>query len=1507
MAKIIKKIVRVLLIIAAVLVVVPLILFLLLQAPRIQTWTVSKVTKAVSGKTGAEVSIGRVSYSLWHEIVLDDVLFRDLNGDTIIAARKVDVRLREIRPSRNLYRFGTIDIHKPDFRLIQDTAGVMNLTAYLRSLKSDRERDSTGGIDLRFADIDMLDGSFSLAYMSDTIGVIPGSVNYKNMHIEHITGKVRDLRIIPDSVSMVIRGLAFREAGGFESRSLDMNIAVAESSLYFREIDLLTDSSALSAERILLMPREDDSWKDFINDVRIDFLFNNSVINTSDISYFVRPLAGVSEKVSISGRVTGTVAEMKGKNIRIDYETSTRLRFDFDISGLPRINDSYLFISFTDMKTRAADIERFSLPGRKPIRLPAVAHDLGLITYEGSFTGFTTDFVSFGRLTTERGTFDTDISLRPDGRNTFGFRGSLTTSAVDLGYMAKNSEMFGGLWMHAEVDGSMESFRHLSANINGVIDSVEINKYLYRNISVSGTYADRIWDGSVEVSEPNIEMSLLGRFDLEKNKPEFDFTMNLANADLYTLNLVKKDTVFRATALVTANFTGNSTDNLKGDLRLINSTLENSNGKLNIYDFLVSSDIIGGETVLKLRSDFADADLRGQYSVDAIKRSVSGMLADLFPSRFKKPETKKGDSVAEAMFSLDARIKRTDRLNEFLGTGLGISEGTHVTGLFRSDRPEILTGVTADAVTYMGMRIGRVNLTGSVKDGNMNLDLTADTVLLPDKSELGSFVLGTGSSNDTTDLVMKWDNHDSGRTFGEVKARGFFSIGPDNRPALTVAVIPTGLTVNSAQWNIGPARIVIDSLSTFFDNILVSSRTKYFSLGGRLSKDPREKLTLTFEGLNMSYLNNLLKGNENESEEPSQLKLEGIMSGNLTLSDVYKNLLFESRINVTDFRLNDNNYGLMTITSEWDPKRKVAAINIANDFAGRKLIDISGTYSPSARVIDIAASAIDLPLDVLNPFLSSFASDIRGFGTGTIRLKGKPRQLEMTGAVMAHDASMKIDFLQTRYSFSDSVRFSPSGIILRNISIYDAQKNKGSINGMITHRAFKNIGVSLDINLEKMLVLNTRSKDNDSFYGTAYASGYAGIRGNDEKLVFNISARTAPNTEFFVPLNSSASVSDYPFIKFVAPSGQVSDKEQDDSKNSFVRQEEGSSIELNFDLEVTPEAEVQLILDETSGGVIRGKGAGRLNISLNSKGDVRMAGDYVISDGDYLFTLGNILNKRFGVQEGGTVSWNGAIEDASLDIKALYKTKASLSEIFGEEEFTELKAKMPVECILSLSGRLLNPAISFDINLPTADERTRELLRMAIDTEEELSRQFLYLLVMNSFYPDPSLYNSSTATGALAGQGGYAVSPIVGVTTTTEMLSNQLSNWLSQISNDFDIGFNYRPGSELTDQEVELALSTQLLNDKVSVNGNVDVRGNQSNASASNISGEFTVEVRLTDMLRFKVFNRSNHNLYYQVHPYTQGVGLFYRRDFSTLKDFFIRPEDRKKKGIRSDQESGRN
>ncbi len=1493
MAKSIKIIFRVLLIMTAVLIVVPSVLFLLLQAPRIQTFAVKQVTQAVSKKTGAKITIGRINYTMFRKIVLEDVFFEDQRGDTLLAVERVDLRIRQIRPSAQHYRFGRVDLRRPDLRLIQDTLGVMNLTQYLDNLLGDKEQDSTRRIEISFIDIDLHDGAFSLVNMSDTAGTRQGTVNFSNMRLTGIHGKMRDLKIIRDSVSMVIRGLAFSESGGFASRSLDMNISVGQKGLFFREFELLTDSSAISAEKIFLMPRDNESWGDFINSVRLDLHFNQSVLDASDLAYFVKPLEGMSEQITMSGRVSGTVAEMKGRNISIDYSSSTRLRFDYDIIGLPSISESYLYIDFKEMRTSAVDAEAFSIPGMKPLKLPVIAHDMGVISYNGSFTGFTTDFVSFGKLTTERGTFSTDLSLKPDGRNTFSFKGLLGASDVDLAYVTRNDEMFGGLWMHAEIDGSMQSFKHLSANINGMIDSVEINSYMYRNVSVAGRYADSIWDGTVAIKDRNIDMNIMGRFDLEKSMPEFDFTMNIAHADLTRLNLIKGDSIFNATALLTASFKGNRIDNIEGDLRLINSTLENTRGKLSIYDFLVTSGQVSGVPFLTLRSDFADAEVRGPYTIDAIGSTVKDMLARILPTLFPTTASVKKNGKSEAMFTLNARIKKIDKINEFLGTGVSISDGSILTGRFSSEFSEMEVDLTSTAITYAGTQLSHMHLTGLVSGAKMEIGLRADSFLLPDKSVLGNFTLGATGSNDTIDLGLRWDNKDEGRTIGELKAKGYFSINDMNRPVLTVGILPSELTVRNTAWSVNPGRFVIDSTSVLFDDILVNSRTSFIRVDGSLSSFSEDRLTMSFEGLNLSYLNNLKIENPQKDADAPEMTIGGVMKGSLTISDPFDELLFESNITISDFRLNNNDYGLVTVRSDWDPRKKIAAINVFNDFAGRKFFDISGTYTPSSKDADITASTYDMPLDILNPFLKAFASDVRGVGSGKVRLQGKLKQFTLTGSVMAQDASMKISFLQTRYSFSDSIRFTPEGIVFRNMRFYDERRNQGTINGMLSHRSFKDMGINFDINMDKMLVLNTRPKDSDGFYGTAYASGYAGIRGDENKLAFNISAKTAANTEFFIPLNSSASVSNYPYIIFI--DSEKEEEEVIEIGNTFVRQDQASNIELNFDLEITPEAEVQLIMDATTGGVIRGKGEGNLNISLSSRGDVRMVGDYIIRDGDYLFTLGNILNKRFTVENGGTISWNGPIEDAQLNLRAIYKTKASLSDIYNKQEFPELQERIPVEAVLNLSGKLLNPVIKFDILLPTADERTRELLRMAIDTEEKLSRQFLYLLVMNSFYTDPALYSASGSGGQVSQTTGPGAE-ILGVTTTTEMLSNQLSNWLSQISNDFDIGFNYRPGNEITDQEVEVALSTQLLNDKVTLNGNVDVGGNQFNTNASAISGEFTIEVRLTDMLRFKVFNRSNNNLYYQMHPYTQGVGLFYRRDFDTLKDLFINPEERRKR-----------
>ena len=239
----------------------------------------------------------------------------------------------------------------------------------------------------------------------------------------------------------------------------------------------------------------------------------------------------------------------------------------------------------TALKTNAKDFDKIKKQSQSAIKIPEVLYKLGNISFNGSFTGFTTDFVTYGKIGTEAGTISTDISLRPEGRNTFRIKGLVKGSNVDLGLLTDKSEILGKLSMETEVDGFATSSKKISGNLTGKIDSIEVNNYIYRNVALNGIFTEKTWDGSIKISDSNIKMDMLGMLDFSNELPEFDFTLNLAESNLYKLNFDKADTTSRLSMLATANFRGNNIDNLFGEIKLLNSTIRKHNSKLELYDF----------------------------------------------------------------------------------------------------------------------------------------------------------------------------------------------------------------------------------------------------------------------------------------------------------------------------------------------------------------------------------------------------------------------------------------------------------------------------------------------------------------------------------------------------------------------------------------------------------------------------------------------------------------------------------------------------------------------------------------------------------------------------------------------------------------------------------------------------------------------------------------------------------------------------------------------------------
>jgi hypothetical protein len=219
----------------------------------------------------------------------------------------------------------------------------------------------------------------------------------------------------------------------------------------------------------------------------------------------------------------------------------------------------------------------------------------------------------------------------------------------------------------------------------------------------------------------------------------------------------------------------------------------------------------------------------------------------------------------------------------------------------------------------------------------------------------------------------------------------------------------------------------------------------------------------------------------------------------------------------------------------------------------------------------------------------------------------------------------------------------------------------------------------------------------------------------------------------------------------------------------------------------------------------------------------------------------------------------------------------------SEAELEQFKSRIPVDVIVKLSGNLLEPQIAFDIRFPSVDERTRAQLMQALATEDEKNKQAFALLVLRQFI------NSGTGAGDAANVAGG---------NTLEVLSNQLSNWVSQLSEGLDVGVRYRNKDNTTSgqDEVELALSTRLFNDRVNIDGNFGVATTKSTSTAPyNNLIDVNVEVKITDdgKLRIRGFNRSNEANIIQAFPYTQGVGVSYQTTFDTWKDLTRRKKKR--------------
>lgn len=1454
--------------------VLPTTGYFLIRQHKVQSYLIHKITTKLTDYLGAPITISAATIDLFSNIILRDFCVRTPQNDTILYTPELKIQFNNLTLSSKHLEFNKITMIQPDINFYIDSTRNINFLFILKKLGLTDTTKSANPMVVSIDEIILKNADFSLKAFNQIRR--DSCINFTDLHLKPLNIRVVNFRS-DHGVSMKIKELSAVEKSGFVLEKFSSQLKINKMNMVYNNLSIQTPQSQIHAEQVLF---NFNSFKDFKpgifgKNVNLNIALKPSDISSDDIAWFAPVLKHYNLKARISGNLRGRFNDLKGRDIDILYGQHTHFKGNIDISGLPKFGSSFLHVDIKNLYTTPSDIESINLPKSKngKIKLPEQFKQFTFLTYHGKFTGFINDFVAYGTITSNLGNIISDLSLRPDTANDLSFKGQIKADQFNFGQFINRTDLFGKITLNAMVNGHIGGTKDIEAKCDGTVNSFVINNYNYQNIKINGTLVNKTYDGSVSISDPNINCDFLGQVNLSNHIPVFNFKANVKSAKLYKLNIDRKDTSSFVSFYATADFDGNSIDNLNGEIKLWNFTLRRSDKKIQISNFLLFTKNVNDTNRIILQSELADAEIWGTYQFKELVGSFKTLACHYLPALSKNQFLANASSNN---FKFEVNCKNTRQLTDFFVPGFYISKDSKLTGTYNPSKNDFNFLMNIPLLQHKSKKWYNVYVNGKTSKGDFSLISGCSTLRINNKLNLDNFTLLSDIRHDSIDLRIRWNNFDTITNKGNLAIIASLKAAPDHpMPIVKLFVKPSQIVLQDSAWQLQSGLVEIDSSEIKINQFFISHLNQSIKIFGDISKQTDQPLSFELHDINLSNLDTLLSS--------KKIYVAGIINGKAELFDLYHNPIFRASLILDSLSINSQPFGRTTVSALYDNSDKNIDIDAFSERGSIKTLNIKGTYATQSKMLDFNIDLNKLKLDVFQPYLATIFSDVRGIATGSLALSGTPQAPVLNGSVKAQKASFVVNYLKTRYNFTQKVEINKNTFLLKDIEVFDSKGNKAMVNGEIEYRNLKELLIdSITIDAQKFECLNTTEKDNTMFFGQAFATGSVLINGTPKNMKMEIDATTDPNTSISIPMGTKNELAESKFIRFVnkkqakIPLNQYEIDKTNDHKKPDIS---SSALKLDFDLHVTPDAEVQIIFDPKIGDIIKGNGSGNLNMTYEG-GDFNMYGTYTIEKGQYLFTLGNFINKRLDIEQG-TLTWNGNPLDATINIQAKYGLNTSLYPL-GMGVSEEYKKRIRVECRLFLTDKLMNPKIQYDIYLPNTDQETRNLVNNVINTDEELSKQFIWLLVWNSFTP-PSNSSGYASTNIANSSSGYNAAGVTGL----EFLSNQFSRILSQFSKDFDIGFNYRYGDQITTDQVEVAMSTQLLNDKVTINGNVDVGGKQVTSNTSNLTGAGNVDLKLTKngKLRLKAFNRSNESYISEISPYTQGVGVSYKEGFNSFTD----------------------
>ncbi|WP_196936008.1 translocation/assembly module TamB domain-containing protein [Sphingobacterium hungaricum] len=1416
-----------------------------LQFASVQTFLAKKVSAYLSQQLDADISLENVYFKPFTSLELNKFSIKDKHGNRILYTENVEANLVFTQFFNNKISVEELKLTDAfiDYQLYKDSSNFKFLIDYFTSSEKE-EKPEKKKLEINLDRIEFKNNHFK--FVNHQSEYKTRGINFSDIELTEFSGVLDDIKMDSSGVNFSAEKLHFKEKSGFHLKEL-----TAQSSISNREIELdamllQTNYSKLS-RYVRMQYHSFKDFEDFIDKVKMNSTLENSTVDSRDIEFFAPDMKLVRFRTDvISANLSGTVSNILARDVSLSMLKSTKILADFTIKGLPDINKTQFDVSIGSLQSTIEEIEKIvpELGNLKSFKLPEQIQKFGQVNYVGTFKGLYSNFVLDGFLESDLG--DIRLSSNLEIGEQLKYKGTVSSESFDAGKLINLSDL-STTGLAINFDGTDLDLEKMNLTADALLTQTNFKNYSYDSIQFNGSLIEQQLELNGSIQDQNLNVTYATDIDWSAPEARYNLDADLNFANLHALNLFQKDSIILKNTSFKTDITGSNLNDLQGNFSAKNIHLQSSRGEFDIDFVDLKAEGNENSRLLSLNSDVATIEILGNIDLNTIRPYFESLAMRYAPAigLELKPYNQQN-------FNLNLSIKSFKPISAFFDPSLSLEDGATLKANFSTQSYKAQFSAFSPSVTYKGISVKNLSIDENADDTALSIAVLADQIKYTDSTYINNIEISTILANDSLQFAIQL-SEDS--LSNQLKLNGDIHFA-HNKPAY-IHFKESSIKINHEFWQLNEdSELRVSKGKFYLNNLVLSHLDQQVKINGVLSNDD-DQLSIDFNRFGLSALNGLTN--------PLGIHLQGEMNGNLTINSVFKNPFFSSNLQTSTIIYNQIPVGKLNLVADFEPQTNIATLKLDLLDDLQRGLNVSGTYNLNAKqdAINLKAKLKEIDLVLFQPFLKALVSEIQGKANADLTIRGNYNNPRFSGSASIPNASFIINYLRTRYSIENqNTLLDNNSILLTNLKIRDINRSEAQANGIVNLQKLSDPYIDVNLQANNFQIMNTSFKDNNLYYGTAFATGQFAFVGPTSAINIDIDAKSNEHTVLNIPFNSAMTIADNDFIYFINPN--ESRRKLNEKKFAF------RGLTMNMDLELTPEAEVNLA---TNLGSLKGNGTGEISLKISSLGDFEMFGDYSINSGKFHFTAQDFINKYFDIKQGGTIRWAGNPSEAVINMIAMYQQRTSISPLYNAAGRTGNDQRVLAQADMIIKGTISQPDVTFGLNFPQDPYIVDELQGFLSDANN-VNQQALSLILRRSFTPSSTSEIGREVNNTLLSAG-------------TEIAFNQLNSIISQSLNMNFFDLNIR---SLNDASA----SFRFFNDRLIFTGGITDRSNLQLNDLSIFSdrvatdAELTYNIRRDGSLRFRAYNRLNtRNFLNPYDDYISAVGLVYRQEFNTFGEFW--------------------